>query len=116
MCAEHGTNQSLNGKRKPILAPKISFKKNNEEVANVYLTQTAGRKRLTFSGKSFILNLAEDILLKINRDTDLEWTEVHEGVHHRGCSSLWTSFFVVGHMAKDPVDCFLYQDECLHDI
>lgn len=40
MCAEHGTNQSLNGKRKPILAPKISFKKNNEEVANVYLTQT----------------------------------------------------------------------------
>ena len=38
MCAEHGTNQSLNGKRKPILAPKISFKKNNEEVANVYLT------------------------------------------------------------------------------
>lgn len=48
MCAEHGTNQSLNGKRKPILAPKISFKKNNEEVANVYLTQTAGRKRLTF--------------------------------------------------------------------
>lgn len=55
MCAEHGTNQSLNGKRKPILAPKISFKKNNEEVANVYLTQTAGRKRLTFSGKSFIL-------------------------------------------------------------
>ena len=56
MCAEHGTNQSLNGKRKPILAPKISFKKNNEEVANVYLTQTAGRKRLTFSGKSFILN------------------------------------------------------------
>lgn len=60
MCAEHGTNQSLNGKRKPILAPKISFKKNNEEVANVYLTQTAGRKRLTFSGKSFILNLAEN--------------------------------------------------------
>jgi len=57
MCAEHGTNQSLNGKRKPILAPKISFKKNNEEV---YLTQTAGRKRLTFSGKSFILNLAEN--------------------------------------------------------
>ena len=86
MCAEHGTNQSLNGKRKPILAPKISFKKNNEEVANVYLTQTAGRKRLTFSGKSF----------KINRDTDLEWTEVHEGVHHRGCSSLWTSFLVSG--------------------
>ena len=39
---------------------KISFKKNNEEVANVYLTQTAGRKRLTFSGKSFILNLAEN--------------------------------------------------------
>ena len=60
MCAEHGTNQSLNGKRKPILAPKISFNKNNEEVANVYLTQTAGRKRLTFSGKSFILNLAEN--------------------------------------------------------
>ena len=90
MCAEHGTNQSLNGKRKPILAPKISFKKNNEEVANVYLTQTAGRKRLTFSGKSFVLNLAE------NRDTDLEWTEVHEGVHHRGCSSLWTSFLVSG--------------------
>lgn len=40
MCAEHGTNQRLNGKRKPILAPKISFKKNNEEVANVYLTVT----------------------------------------------------------------------------
>ena len=41
MCAEHGTNQSPNGKRKPIPAPKISLKKNNEEVANIYLTQTS---------------------------------------------------------------------------
>ncbi len=53
MCAEHGTNQSLNGKRKPILAPKISFKKNNEEVANVYLTQTAGRKKIDIFRKVF---------------------------------------------------------------